>query len=80
MGRSFAHWNLRSRMQFAECVPDFDKLSPPATQLGRSPFVELLSVKFLEFRIFYAREAAEETWRKYKLRMQSNGKPLNEEK
>jgi len=44
-GRSFEARNLRRMMQFAEQFPDFGIVSPLATQLSWSHFIELLSLK-----------------------------------
>ncbi len=58
-GRSFEQRNLRRMMQFAEQFSDFKIVSPLATQLSWSHFVELLSIKSPEARIFYAHKAGE---------------------
>lgn len=55
-------------MQFAEEFPDLEIVSPVATQLSWSHFVELLPVKDGKARLFYAREAAERNWGKRELR------------
>lgn len=69
-GKSFELRNLRRMMQFADAFPDSQIVSPLATQLSWSHFVELLSVKSLEARIYYAQKSAEETWSKWELRRQ----------
>lgn len=43
-GKSFELRNLRRMMQFAEYFPDYEKVSPLATQLSWSHFVEVLPV------------------------------------
>jgi predicted nuclease of restriction endonuclease-like (RecB) superfamily len=57
-GRSFEVRNLRRMMQFAEQFPDFGIVSPLATQLSWSHFVEILPLKTTEARLFYLGEAA----------------------
>jgi hypothetical protein len=52
-GKSFASRNLRRMMQFAELFPDIQIVSPLATQLTWSHFLELLSIKKNEARLFY---------------------------
>jgi hypothetical protein len=69
-GKSFEQRNLRRMMQFAERFPDFKIVSPLATQLSWSHFVELLSIKSSEARSFYAQKAAAETWSKREMRRQ----------
>lgn len=69
-GKSFEARNLRRMMQFAELFPDFGIVSPVATQLSWSHFVELLAIKSPDARAFYAHKAAEETWSKRELRRQ----------
>jgi predicted nuclease of restriction endonuclease-like (RecB) superfamily len=69
-GKSFAERNLRRMMQFANVFPDFVKMSPLATKLSWSHFVELLSLKNSEARYFYAMKASEETWSRNQLRRQ----------
>src|SRR5690554_6433166 len=69
-GKSFELRSLRRMMQFAELFPDFQIVSQSATQLSWSHFVELLSIKSPEARIYYAQKAAEETWGRDELRRQ----------
>lgn len=57
-GRSFEARNLRRMMQFAEQFPDFEIVSPLATQLSWSHVIEVLPLKTPEARLFYLREAA----------------------
>jgi len=67
-GKNFAPRNLRRMMQFAEQFSDLEIVSPLATQLSWSHFVELLPLKELEARLFYAKEASERRWGKRELR------------
>ncbi|MCL1865956.1 MAG: PDDEXK nuclease domain-containing protein, partial [Oscillospiraceae bacterium] len=57
-GRSFEERNIRRMMQFSEQFIDFEILSPLATQLSWSHFVEVLPIKTHESRLFYLEEAA----------------------
>ena len=56
-GRSFEQRNLRRMMQFAEQFSDFEIVSPSATQLSWSHFVEILPLKTQDAKIFYLNEA-----------------------
>jgi len=56
-GRSFENRNLRRMMQFAEQFPDFEIVSPVATQLSWAHFVEILPLKSHEAKLFYLTEA-----------------------
>jgi predicted nuclease of restriction endonuclease-like (RecB) superfamily len=67
-GKNFALRNLRRMMQFADEFPDLEIVSPLATQLSWSHFVELLPLKSEDARLFYAKEAAERHWGKRELR------------
>lgn len=69
-GKSFELRNVRRMMQFAENFPDFPIVSPVATQLSWSHFIELLTVKNQNAQIYYAQKAVEETWSKRELRTQ----------
>lgn len=69
-GRNFAERNVRRMMQFAEQFQDLKIVSPLATQLSWSHFVELLPIKVFEAKYFYAQRAAEEQWSKRDLRKQ----------
>lgn len=53
-GRNFSERNLRRMIQFSELFPEFHIVSPLATQLSWSHFIELFSVKTKEARMFYA--------------------------
>lgn len=69
-GKSFELRNLRRMMQFAEYFPDYEKVSPLATQLSWSHFVEVLPVNNGEARNFYIHQAADNLWGKRELRKQ----------
>jgi predicted nuclease of restriction endonuclease-like (RecB) superfamily len=69
-GRNFEVRNLRRMMQFATSMNDIKIVSPLAPQLTWSHVIELLSVKTLDGRIFYANRAIEENWSKRELRKQ----------
>ena len=56
-GRSFELRNLRRMMQFAEQFSDFEIVSPSATQLSWSHFIEILPLKTQEAKLFYLNEA-----------------------
>lgn len=73
-GRNFAERNLRRMMQFAEQFQDLEIVSPLATQLSWTHFVELLPLKTFEAKYFYAQKAVEEQWSKRDLRKQISGK------
>jgi predicted nuclease of restriction endonuclease-like (RecB) superfamily len=57
-GKSFELRNLRRMVQFSEIFPDIKIVSPLATQLSWSHFVEILPLKTQEARLFYAADAA----------------------
>jgi predicted nuclease of restriction endonuclease-like (RecB) superfamily len=57
-GRGFEARNLRRMMQFAEQFPNFEIVSPAATQLSWSHFVEILPLKSHDAKLFYLSEAA----------------------
>lgn len=69
-GKSFELRNLRRMMQFAEQFSDFPIVSPLATQLTWSHFMELLALKSNDSRKYYVQKAIEETWSKRELRHQ----------
>jgi len=69
-GRNFELRNVRRMMQFAEQFKDFKIVSPLATQLSWSHFVELLPLKSMDAKLFYAEKASEECWGKRELRKQ----------
>ena len=57
-GRSFETRNLRRMMQFAEQFSDWEIVSPLATQLSWSHFIEILPLKNMDAKFFYAEQAA----------------------
>ena len=57
-GRNFELRNLRRMLQFAEQFSDEQVVATLSKQLSWSHFVELLSVKALEAKLFYAHAAA----------------------
>jgi len=57
-GRTFELRNLRRMVQFAEQFQNIEIVSPLATQLSWSHFVELLPLKTIEAKLFYAQAAA----------------------
>ncbi|MBX2932407.1 MAG: DUF1016 family protein [Chitinophagaceae bacterium] len=73
-GRNFAERNVRRMMQFAEFFPEFEIVSPLATQLSWSHFVELLPLKTYEAKLFYAELAISGTLGKRELRKQIESK------
>lgn len=79
-GNSFQERNLRRMMQFASLFSDLQKVSPLATKLNWSHWIELLPVKSSDARFFYARKAVEETWSKRELRKQIERKAFERKK
>ena len=69
-GRNFEERNLRRMIQFSEQFSDLNILSPLATKLSWSHFVELFPLKSIEAKFFYAQKAIEEVWGKRELRNQ----------
>lgn len=69
-GKSFETRNLRRMMQFAELFPDITIVSPVATQLSWSHFMEILPLKKEEARLFYIQKASESLWSRRELRKQ----------
>lgn len=69
-GRSFSERNLRRMIQFSEVFSDLEIVSPLATQLSWSHFVELLPLENHNARLYYAQKSAEEKWSKRQLRKQ----------
>ena len=61
-GKSFELRNLRRMMQFAEQFADLEIVSTLSTQLSWSHFVELLPIKEVEKRYFYAKKITEGHW------------------
>ena len=58
-GKNFTLKNIRRMMKFAEQFPDLEIVSPLAQQLSWSHFIELLPLKEIDVRLFYAHEASE---------------------
>jgi hypothetical protein len=56
-GRSFSDRNLRRMMQFATVINDFKIVTPLATQLSWSHFIELFPLKSTESKLYYAPKA-----------------------
>jgi predicted nuclease of restriction endonuclease-like (RecB) superfamily len=69
-GKSFEVRNLQRMMQFAEFFSDFQIVSPLATQLSWSHFIEILVLKNESARNFYVQKASENLWSKRELRNQ----------
>lgn len=61
-GKNFEERNLRRMMQFAEQFPDFEIVGPLARHLSWSHFIELLPLKKIEMKLFYAKQAVEQRW------------------
>ncbi|MDR0444601.1 MAG: PDDEXK nuclease domain-containing protein [Treponema sp.] len=57
-GKVFELRNLRRMVQFAELFPNIEIVSPLATQLSWSHFIELLSLETDKARLYYANEAS----------------------
>lgn len=79
-GKSFEVRNLRRMMQFSVVFPDFQIVSQLATQLSWSHFIELLPLKKMEARLFYAKKAGEDTWGRNELRHQIERKAFERRK
>lgn len=73
-GRSFTERNVRRMMQFSNDFSDLSIVSPLATQLSWSHFIELLPLKSKESKLFYAQKSIEEQWGKRELRNQISRK------
>jgi len=58
-GNSFELTNLRRMMRFAENFNDFEIVATLSPQLSWSHIIEILPIKTLEGRLFYAKDAAE---------------------
>lgn len=61
-GRSYTLRNVRRMMQFAEIFPDIEIVTSMMTQLSWTHFIELLPLKTMEQRLFYAEKIATEHW------------------
>lgn len=73
-GQTYELRNLRRMMQFAEQFSDFEIVSPLATQLSWSHFVEILPLKTQEAKLYYLEEAARGVLGKRSLRELINRK------
>ena len=73
-GKSYSEQNLYRMTQFAERFPDLEILSPLATKLSWSHFCELIRVKTVEARIYYAEDAASRNYGAKELRRQISRK------
>lgn len=73
-GRSFTERNVRRMMQFSNDFSDLSIVSPLATQLSWSHFIELFPLKSTEAKLFYAQKSIEEQWGKRELRKQISRK------
>jgi len=63
-GRSYTLRNVRRMMQFAEQFDDLEIVTPLVTQLSWSHFLQLLPLKSMEQKIYYAKKSIEENWSK----------------
>ena len=73
-GRNFAERNIYRMMQFAEQFPNAEILSPLATKLSWSHFIELMPIKTEEARLYYAQDAAQRNYGTKELRLQISRK------
>jgi len=73
-GSSFESRNLRRMVQFAELFPNLSIVSPLATQLSWSHFIEILPLETEKARLFYANEAVTRHLGKMELRNQISRK------
>lgn len=69
-GRGFTERNVRRMIQFSEVFPDLEIVSTLSTQLGWSHFLEVISIRDKNKRIFYLQKSAEEKWSVRTLRKQ----------
>ncbi len=69
-GRSFTERNVRRMTQFATDFSDFAIVSPLATQLTWSHFIELFPLKSIESKLYYAQNSIAQNWGKRELRNQ----------
>ena len=72
-GTSFDLRNLRRMMQFAESFPDLQIVSPLATQLSWSHFIEVLPLSDATQREFYLTMALSERWSRQVMRDKIGG-------
>ncbi len=69
-GRSYTLRNVRRMMQFADLFPDFEIVSPLATQLSWTHFIEVFKLKSDDARRYYLANASGSAWSKRELRHQ----------
>ena len=69
-GRNFTVRNVRRMVQFYLDFNDFGIVSPLATQLSWSHFIELFSLKSKEAKLYYAQNCIKQNWGKRELRNQ----------
>jgi hypothetical protein len=69
-GRNFTVRNVRRMVQFYLDFNDFGIVSPVATQLSWSHFIELFPLKSKEAKLYYAQNCIEQNWGKRELRNQ----------
>lgn len=73
-GKSFSERNLYRMSQFAERFSDFEILTPLASKLSWTHFCELIRVKTVEARMFYAEDASARNYGAKELRRQISRK------
>jgi predicted nuclease of restriction endonuclease-like (RecB) superfamily len=73
-GKSFELRNLRRMIQFADVFPNIKIVSPLATQLSWSHFIEILPLESHEVRLYYANDAVARHLGKRELRYQISRK------
>ena len=69
-GPNVTERNVRRMMQFESDFSDFVIVSPLATQLTWSHFIELFPLKSIESKLYYAQNAIEQLWGKRELKNQ----------
>lgn len=69
-GRNFTEKNVRRMLRFAEQFTDFQIVVPLSRKLSWSHFVELLPLKTIEAKLFYAQNAADNLFGIRELRRQ----------
>lgn len=77
-GRNFVLRNVQRMMQFAADFEDFTIVSPLATQLTWSHFIELFPLKSIESKMYYAQNAIAQNWGKRELRNQITRKAFEQ--
>ena len=73
-GKNFELRNLRRMIQFAEQFTNFEIVSTVSTQLSWSHIIELLPLKTIEAKLFYANKTSEGSWGVRELRKQKDRK------